>query len=276
MNVQRTKWHRLALGVGGLLLGGLMAQEPAPAEPAAPESAPLRDALRAAEDVAERVRGLEGAERLPALEQAARAYEEVGTKYAGAGPAVARAWWEAGELWRRHGSLALAEKAYQQALERDPTRYGERAWLELGHVQRRTDRADEALASYGKAAAVRPASARAHEARLWIGRTHAQGGKLQDAITAYRAALEATDHPGRVVEACDMLAMAQIKAGDLGGAAESVRLADSQLSKVEGPAADRLKRALDGMSARRSLQRAQDKQSKAAVDADRLQQADKK
>jgi tetratricopeptide (TPR) repeat protein len=269
-NDTRMRW--LARGAAFALLATLGAQEDGPRV----ATATLRDALRGAEELAERVRGLEGAERQTALEQAAKQYEEVGTRHADAGPGAAEAWWEAGELWRRHGSMALAEKAYRRTLELDANRYGERALLELGHVLRRQDRAADAIDCYTKATAVKPASARAHEARLWIGRTHAQQGKLAEAIAAYRGALEATDQAGRIVEACDMLGMAQVKSGDLAGAGESLRLAESQLGKVQGPAADRLKKSIDGMSLKRSLQRVQDKQARAAADAEKLERDGRK
>lgn len=250
--------------LAGAALFALWATPLAAQQPAAANAG--REALQKAASIAEKITGLRGPERIEVLEQAARAYEETALAFAAERGVAAQAHWEAGELWRRRGDLALAEPHYMKANELDPGRFAERALLELGHCQRRGQRVDEAIETYQKVCALKPASARAHEARLWIGRSWQQKGSTTEAVTAFRAALEAASTPGRVVETCDWLAKALLKQGDLAGAEAAIQHAEQQ--KAGGDEAEQLQKAIAGMSARKAVQRFKDKQNGVDNDAE--------
>ena len=268
--------------VGVLLLAtaGLDAQtESPPAAATKPASAAkLSDAakagLRQAKELAAKTKGLKGPARQAALEAAAARYETLAGELDGEAPAQATAWFEAGELWRRHGSLAKAETSYGSALGVDTGRYRERALFELAQMQRRQKKLDAAIENYAKAAKVKPTSNRAHTARLWIARCLESKGDAERAVASFRAALEASERPVHVIEVCNFLARALIKTGDLDGAGAALEHA----GKVARPVIDaggkdgaRVRKALDKMSARRALQRAQDKANGAAKDAAQLE-----
>src|SRR5262245_31472432 len=90
-----------------------------------------REALKACRDLAAKITGLRGPTRDAALEEAAKAYEQVGTDHASDRVVAAQAWYEAAELWRRGSDLPQAEAAYGKAVANDADRYAERALLEI-------------------------------------------------------------------------------------------------------------------------------------------------
>ena len=262
------RWASTAVLVGVLLAGSPVAQPAGEAPPPPPPAAEAaRAALKRADGLLDRIKGLEGAERSAALERAAVAYREVVEHHATDARACAEAWFELGEISRRQRDLAEAEACYGRAAELDFGRWGERALCQRAHMLRRLDRLEEALATYRKAAEIKPESARAHEARSWIGRCLLLGGEVDGAIEAHRAALEVTEVPRRVIELCNLLAKAQLAKGDLDGAAATLQRADRVVPERAGPEADRLRKAADSMSARRALQRARDKADGAHRDA---------
>lgn len=231
-----------------------------------------RQALAEARAVAERVKGLEGEEREAALASAAQAYESVASSHASDKAACAQANFEAGELWRRHGSLSVAEEAYARAAELDANRYAERGLIQVAHMRRRQGQVEEAHGVYVTVATIKPASSRAHEARLWVGRTLESLDRREEAIAAYRKAVDAAAGPRQAIEACNWLAKALVTAGDLPGAEAAIGRADQAVQAV--PAEQRsaaVTKALAEMSARRALQRAKDKKSDAHKDARRLE-----
>jgi tetratricopeptide (TPR) repeat protein len=235
-----------------------------------------RAALAAAKELAGRGKGLRGGERAQALEQAAAAYDKVAADFA-AEPAVAgAAAFAAAELWRQHGSLPLAEKDYLLAAETDAPRFLQRGLLGAADMQRRQKRNDEALATYGKAAAAEPAGPRAQEARLWQARLLQTLGRLDPAIAAFQSALESA-RPGRqVVEAANYLALACVQKGDFDAAERAIEHAEQAVAGAgedDPVVAARLQKAIESMSARKALQRARDKQAGAGKDAARLDEA---
>ena len=236
-----------------------------------------RAALAGAKDVAARCKGLRGPERMQALEQAAGAYDKVATEFA-AEPAVAgAAAFAAGDLWRQHGSFPLAEKDYLLAAEVDGPRFGQRGLMGAADMQRRQKRNDDAMATYSKAAALDAGTPRAQEARLWQARLLQTSSRLDEAITAFQAALE-NARPGRpVVEASNYLALALVQKGDFEAAERAIAHAEQALGADEDPiVAERLKKAIESMSARKALQRARDKATRAAKDAIGLEAAQKR
>jgi len=250
------------------------AQEAAAAKRAPRISGEARDALAAAAMAARQAKGLRGPERLQVLEMAAGRYEAVAAEFAAERPACAQASYEAGELWRRHGSLAKAEAAYRKALASDDGRFEERALYQIAEMQRRQKMLDAAIETYRRAAGVKPSSGRAHDARLWVGRCLLSQSKDAAAIEAFQQALESTDEPRQVIEACNDLAKAFIRTGDLTaaeGAIEHARTAARPVIEAGGDDAPGLQKALDGMSAQKALERARDKANATAKDAVQLE-----
>jgi len=296
----------LMILLSALLLGSApaaLAQTPRPAEPARSKPADKADkadktdktdkadktakskpspearaALQAARELEAHVTGGAGPEREAALEAAAKAYEQVAVTFAADPHVAATARWEAGELWRRHKSYTLAEQCYLESAKLDPERYGQRATLEAADMQRRGKRVDEAMASYAAAEAMGPTTTRAQDARLWRARLLQLTGKLNEAVTAFQAAVDAAKGPRQVIEASNWLAKAQIAKGDLVAAEQALAHADAAVAAANESDVveqERLEQLVEQMSARTALQRARDKQNAAAKDASKLEQARK-
>lgn len=235
-----------------------------------------RIALATAKEVAGRCKGLRGAERTQALEQAATTYDKVVAEFS-AEPAIAgAAAFAAAELWRQHGSLPLAEKDYLIAAEVDGPRFGQRGLLGAADMQRRQKRNDDALQSYQKAAAAEPNGTRAQEARLGHASLLQSTGRLDEAIAAFQAALESARPGKQVIETANDLALACLQKGDLDAAERAIDHAEQAVTATadDDPVVhERLKKLYDGMSAKKALQRARDKASRAAQDAVGLEAA---
>ena len=230
-----------------------------------------RDALRACRDLAAKIKGLRGPTRDAALEEAAKAYEQVGVEHASDKAIAAQAYYEAAELWRRGNDLAPAEAAYGKAVENDRDRYAERSWLEVANLQRRSKRYDDAVLTYKKVVELNPSSSRAHDARLWIGRTLQQKGTMPEAIAAYTEALERAPALLDRIEATDWLVKAQVHVGDLDKAAATFATLETLVKDSEGPDVDRVHKAFDGMTSKRTIEKARDKQTKAHKDAEQAE-----
>lgn len=259
--------HRFA-SIPFALLAVLLA--PLWAQAATPPAPTGKRALAEARALADQVKGSSGPERNAALEAAARSFMQVAETFQADVGVAAEASFEAGELWRRRGTLTDAEPCYRKALSLDPARYDARASFEIAHIARRTRRFDEACELYGKVAGLQPTSARAQSAREWIGRTYQTAGRGPEALVAFRAALDQASNPGAVISAADWLVKAQVGVGDLTAARTTLAEIETRLAKDadgDSPAAARVRDALAGMSARRMLQRASDKKSDAAGDA---------
>lgn len=259
----------------------LLAQQGKDPKTAAPAQAKLvsspaaKAALKAAKDLAAKIKGTEGPARLAALEAAAKTYDQAATDFAGEPLAASRARFEAGDLWRRHNSLALAEQDFLQAAELDPVHFGQRGLIGAADMQRRQKQMDKALETYAKAVAADPKTTRAHEARLWQGRVLQGLGRIDDAIAAFQGALEASPRPRLTIDACDWLAKAQIKKGDYEAAAKAIQHAEEAVAEANSDdpiEVDRLQKALDGMSSRKALQRAKDKQQPPEKDLRELEE----
>lgn len=245
------------------------------APPKVSTSPAAKAALQAAKELAGKVKGTEGPVHTAALEVAAKAYDQVATDFANESQVASRARYEAGDLWRRHNSLALAEQDFLQAAELDPVHFAQRGLLGAADMQRRQKQMEKALETYGKAIAAEPATSRAQEARLWQGRVLQGLGRVDDAIAAFQTALEAASRPRQVIEASDYLAKAMIKKGDYEAAARAIQHAEAAIAEADASdpvEVERLRKALEGMGARKALQRAQDKQQKPGQDAQKLEE----
>lgn len=229
-----------------------------------------RAALTAARQLARQCHGLRGPERASALERAATAYDTVATDFAAEPIVAAAAAFESADLWRKQGSLPLAEKCYLLAASIDAPRFAQRGLLGAADMQRRQKRIDEAMSTYAKAAAVDPGSSRAQDARLWQARLLQNADRLDDAIAAFQAALESADPGSETIEAANFLALAWIDKGDLEAAQHAIDHAKQSVEDVgdEDPlVVERLHKTLEAMSAKKALQRARDKATGAAKDA---------
>ncbi|MEZ5963929.1 MAG: hypothetical protein R3F56_08810 [Planctomycetota bacterium] len=237
---------------------------------AAPAPASAKQMLAEARAVAAQAKGKKGSERSAALEAGAVAFERV-VETCSADPAVvAEASFEAGELWRRRGSLAEAERAYRSALQSDPGRYEARASFEVAHLLRRGKQFDAAVELYRKVAGLQPGTARAQSALLWCGRTMQAANRIDAAVAAFRSALQSAGSAGAVIDAGNWLAKAQIRTGDLDAARATLAEVDQRTATEtagDSPAATRLRLRVTEMTARRALQRAADKEAGAADDA---------
>lgn len=266
-------WTALALPLLAQAGGDAAKSDGKTARPKVTLSDAGRSALAGAKEVAGRTRGLKGPERAQALEAAATAYDKVVAGFTAEPAVAAAAAFAAGDLWRQQGSLPLAEKDYLLAAQLDAERFAQRALLGAADMQRRQKRVDEAMATYARAAAVDPGSTRAQDARLWQGRLLQGLERVDEAIVAFQAALESADPGTQTIDACNFLALAWIHKGDLDSASRAIEHAEHAVQGVgdEDPIAiERLSKSLEGMSAKKALQRARDKKNQAGKDAARL------
>ena len=275
----KTMWVRwcvwLALALPGFAQGQGGGAEPATkvAEPAVRRvvmSDAGRQALAGAKELAASMRGLRGPERQQAIEKAAAAYDKLIAEFSGEPVVAAAAAFAAAELWRQQGSLALAEQDFLTAARLDGDRYAQRGLLGAADMQRRQKRYDDAMATYQKAAAIEPGSARAQDARLWQARLLQDSERLDQAIVAFQACLESATPGAQVIEACNFLALAWVQKGDFDAAERAIEHAEQSVAGLgdEDPIVlERLRKSLESMSARKSLQRARDKKAEAAKDA---------
>lgn len=268
---------KLMAALAAILSTGLVSaqSEASPSNEAAqPVRAKLSDAAKAEfKSIAELERGLKGKrgpERLIALQGIAQRCEETASAFSHEPAAAMRAWYDAGEAWRRHGSLEPAAVAFGRALDQADDRYRARALYGLAQMQRRLKQLEAAIATYTKCARYEPGSVRAHDARVWIARCHMAEDKFAESLAAFRAACEAAPGPLQRIGAGNWLAKALIASGDLEAAEReltAVEQAVKPVSDSDDPAAARVRKALEQMSARRALQRARDKANGAASDA---------
>lgn len=230
-----------------------------------------RACLAAARDLAARADMCHGPARARALELAAAAYARCAVGSQGATSAGAA--WAAAELWRRHGSLLLAEQSYLRAAQRDRRRYGQRGLLGAADMQRRQQRRGEAMKTYKAAERAAPATAMAQRARLWVARLLFAEGKRKQAIAHFQSALESASSPRQTIDAADDLAKTWIQIGDLQRARFVLEHVDEMVRSRHGDAAldlQRLRAASRRMSARKALQRALDVRHQRGADAVRL------
>lgn len=233
-----------------------------------------RAGLARCKKMAGQARGLHGDERLHVLAEAAGAYDKLVAEFVEEKPVAAAAAFAAAGIWQRHGSLPLAEKDFLYAADADPARYRQRGLLGSADMQRRLKRNDEALASYQKAIEAGPATSHAQDARLQVAKLYEAMGRIDEAIATSQSALESAKVGNEEIEACNQLALLQIKKGDFEAAERALEHAEESIEGADNGdpiVAERLQKAVQGMSARRALQRAKDKQNSSGADAVRLE-----
>lgn len=268
--------------IGLVSLGGVLGQtsgnkqkasEASPVTSTAKLSREARVSLGEARKMEAESRKVSGPARSRQLELAAVAFERLVVAFDGEPAAAARAAWSAAEIWRRHGSVPLAEKCYLHAARTDAVRYGQRGLLGAADMQRRQQRIEDAMKTYAMAEAKDPRTTRAQEARLWIARMLLAAGKVAKAIERFQAALESAPSKSQGILTANYLAKAWIRQGDLDAAGfviEHARKLSDGEADGDPVVAQRLLRAYERMSAHKALQRALDKKHEAGKDAVRL------
>ena len=261
-----------ALTASGAVVAETSAQagaQDAAATKAAPVTPECKVALAKAKGIAAEAKGLKGSERLAVLERAAKAFEQVLADHAADRRGSGQAAWEAGELWRRHGSLEMALVAYRRAVAIEPGRWAERAGLGAADMLRRQKKMAEALEAYRKVVALGTDTNRAHDARVHVARCLDATDNGAEALQAYRDALEGASTARQVIDAGNWLAKALIARADLDGAQAAIAHVEKAVAAVEAEAGERarLDKLVQGMSCRRQLQRALDKANGADKDA---------
>ena len=235
-----------------------------------------RAAMTAARETETPVKGAEGPARMSALQTSAEAWDKLAKDFSSEPLVASQASFRGGELWQRHGSLAQAEQDFLAAARTDTPRYGQRGLFEAAEMQRRLKRNDDALATYAQVVAIDSASTRAYEARISQGRWLESLGRFDESIGAFRKAVDGAAKSRQVVEAANLLAKVLIQKGDFESADGVLAHAEESVHKtiaVDAAQTESLQKLLDGMSARKSLQRARDKQNGAAKDAKALEEA---
>lgn len=247
---------------------------PAPAAETTALAKPGDDARAAFAELTEMRKGLKGKrgpERMALLERIGSRGEALAATLASDPAGLARVWFEAGEAWRSHGSLERAGAAYDKVLAGPQSRYTGRARFQLAQMQRRLEQWAPALDNYRKAALIEPGSNRAHDARVWIARCLMAQEDPEGGLAAFRAAAKAAATPRQQIDGTNWLIKEFIRRGNLDEAASTLTALDTaieaQAAKSEPKEADALRKRLSKMSARRALQRAQDKARGAAEDA---------
>jgi len=205
------------------------------------------------------LRGRQGDERERARRSAVRAYRAVRTYYPGARE-VREASFRAGELLRAAEDVEAARCEFElAAVPGVPSPFVARALLELGHIERRAEHYQEALALYDRVVAdTRARPEYRDRAALWAGRVYQESKREADAERVWtRLASDAVDPVVRV-RAYDAIALLYVRRGDLEGAAGVLELCRRSLEDVlleETRLGERVRDAVLGMRAVTEIKR---------------------
>ena len=202
--------------------------------------------------------GKRGSERWRARAAAAEACRAVRVHFPEARAQGAEAAFRAGELWRAGGEDERARVEFEAVLELESGGpFGQRARLELAHLERRAGRIEYALAGYVDALARDPATERrGAEARLWAGRMQLELGAREPARVLWREVAALARDPLHRIEAFDLLAAELVELGDLEGAAGTLEQCRRELFEEGAELTERGRRvrgALVDMGSRRAL-----------------------
>jgi tetratricopeptide (TPR) repeat protein len=224
--------------------------------------------LKYAQSLRQALRGTEGEARNAARKAAIAAYRAVREYFPDNAAACAESAFRASELLRAENEreAALAELAI--ARDRGAgTPFRGRALLDIGHVHRRGQNYQEALAAYEAVLSDTATTQREKDdAALWEGHVYAALKRPDDAHRAWQHVAESAEDPIDRIKAYDCMAQALIEKGDLDGATamlEHCREALSEAASEETRLGDRVRNALAGMRAHDELQRALDKRDHA-------------
>lgn|GEM_PF-1539057 len=254
----------LAGGVVFLLLGLSLsvpgrAEGPSP-EPPVPRRPSAAAQLEHALECKRALRGTRGEARRAARRVAVEAYRAVRRYFPGERELGAEAAFRAGELLRsaREADLAVVEFQYAYRVGRE-SEFGARGGLEIGHIERRRRRLNDALASYEAVEALGEEHAEERDlAAYWSGRVHAQLGRPRDARRCYERAARRGVDPVQRVRAFDAWAQSLVDGGDLEGAAGVIELCRGSVAayaEEESELGLRVRAALERMRSVESVRR---------------------
>jgi tetratricopeptide (TPR) repeat protein len=242
----------LALGVGG---------EDAAAKP----SPRATETLTAAAKLKREASGKKGEEKLEALLKAARGYERAMRELADEKPAAAEAAFRAGEIWRTLRHEEDATRCFTAAAnETGAPTVAAKAWLELGHVERRQKRFAEARRCYDRVLMVTPEQRReSARALTWQGKVLLEQKNDPDGhATLLAVGQRFPEFPLDDIRNVDTVAVDWFEAGRV---AEARALVDDCVERHSEPddgeeeVEPSVRRALEKMRARELLQQAASK-----------------
>lgn len=151
------------------------------------------------------LRGTRGERRDQARTMVVEAYRAVRVYFPEARSTGAMAAFRAAELLRSGRLLRASRAEFEQAwLLGRGVRIGARAGLELGHLERRRLRLNDALAWYEDVESLGPDFAEERDqAAYWTGRVHGRMGRVEDALRCYERAARKGVEPLQRVRAFD-------------------------------------------------------------------------
>jgi tetratricopeptide (TPR) repeat protein len=201
--------------LGGLvLLAGLLG-------PILQEGASAADGARALLERASELKGhlteVRGREREALRRRVVETYRAVRERFPAQSAEIAEAAFRAGELLRSSGEVREAREEFELARAVGTgTPFRARAGLELGHLARRAELFEDALAHYrGVLGDAQSPAAQRDQASLWAGRTCVELGPAKEARELFRRAAEQALDPCDRVEAYDALASGLDRRGRL-------------------------------------------------------------
>jgi len=221
-----------------------------------------KETLAAAAKLKREAVGKKDEAKLEALVRAAQGYEKAARDLSGEKAALAEASFRAGEIWRtlrreedagRCFAAAAAESAGSPA-------FAAKAWIELGHLDRRQKRFDQALRHYERALAVTPQQRReCARALTWQGKVQILHKMEKEGhATLLAVGQRFPEFPLDDIRNVDLVAVDWIEAGRL---AEARSLVEDCLERHSEPQDDdeevdpSVRRALDKMKSRELLSR---------------------
>jgi tetratricopeptide (TPR) repeat protein len=224
--------------------------------------------LQYAQMLRQAVRGTEGDARSAARKSAIAGYRAVHEYFPGDAAACAEGAFRAGELLRAANENEAALSEFAIARDKGAgTPFRGRGLLEIGHVERRTQKFQEALLAYEAVLSDTATTQRQKDdASLWAGHVYAALKRPDDAHRAWQRVADSAEDPIDRIKAFDCIAQAAIEKGDLDGASallERCHEAVSEAASEETKLGDRVRNALAGMRAHDELQRAIEKRDRA-------------
>lgn len=173
-----------------------------------------------------------GEERRTALRAAADAYRKVATEHPDSAAVSAEAAFRAGEIMRSLGDADAARSDFELAAKsgKQAPQFGARALNELGHLARRKEQFDEAIAFYQRVNSEFPGQdGEGARALTWVGKLEARLGKDEQARTTWLSLQERfPSQPVLAIRAADLAVLSWIEAGDATQAAKSLADVDAR------------------------------------------------
>jgi len=245
--------------VGLALLAPLLLAGSAGDETAGKPTPKAKETLAAAAKLKREASGKKGEEKLDALTKAARGYERAARELADEKPSAAEASFRAGEIWRTLRHEEDASRCFTAAAqEAAAPGFAAKAWIELGHLERRQKRLDEAMRCYERVLAVTPEQRReCVRAMTWQGKVLLEQKKEKEGHSTLLAAGQRfPEFPLDDIKNVDMVAVDWIEAGRID---EARALVDDCVERHSDPddgedeVEPAVKRALEKMKSRELL-----------------------